>query len=92
MRKQPKGTVKTATQHCFVHPLAPFKAFDEQSPDEIGISSIGMQVRPGFKSSDLDGLFHAMEFRVNNVEVPPGKKDELHHLSWDSEMCQSMGQ
>ena len=92
MRKQPEGTVKTATQHCFVHPLAPFKAFDEQSPDKIGMSSIGMQVGPGFKSPDLDSLFHAMEFRVNNVEVSPGKKDELHHLCWEPEVCQGMGQ
>ncbi len=51
-----------------------------------------MQVGPGFKSPDLDGLFHAMEFRVNNVEVSPGKKDELHHLSWDPEVRQGMGQ
>ena len=92
MRKQQESAVETATQHCLVYPLAPFKAFDKQGPDEVGISSIGMQIGPRFKSTDLDGVFHAMEFRVNNVEVPPGKKEELYHLGWDSEVCQGMGQ
>jgi hypothetical protein len=92
MGKQPESAVKTPTQHCLLHSFAPFKAFDKQGPNKMTISSIGMQVRPRFESSDLDSLIHMMEFRIDNVKVPPGKKYELHYLGRDSKVCQGMRQ